>query len=303
MDVKEPKSFDEQLNILKERGCIIGDENYAIRVLQHINYYRLSAYLLPYKRNDGKYASGTTFNTIHRIYEFDRKLRNLLFIIIEEIELTLRTQLAYHHAHRYGALGYMNKGNYNNKHNHQRLLEHVSRAIDKNKNQPFVSHHIEKYDGNFPIWVIIELFTLNDLSIFYSDMQIADQKAIALDSYGSTYRVLSTWLHCLTILRNYCAHYSRLYYATFPIKPLTPLGFSYELSQQIFDYILVLRFLYPYPERWIAVFVSPLQALLEEYNDCVKLKYLGFPNDWYKILEEPVPRRKAAIEKSSTTHK
>lgn len=293
MEVKEPKSFDEQLNILKERGCIIGDENYAIQVLKHLNYYRLSAYLLPYKRNDGKYASGTTFNTIHRTYEFDRKLRNLLFMIIEEIELTLRTQLSYYHAHNHGALGYMDEGNYNNKHNHDRFIEHINRAIEKNKNQPFVSHHIEKYDRNFPIWVIIELFTLNDLSIFYVDMPVTDQKAIALNSFGSTYRVLSTWLHCLTILRNYCAHYSRLYYTTFPIRPLTPLGFSYELSQQVFDYILVLRFLYPYPERWIAVLVTPLQALLDEYSDCIKLKHLGFPDNWCKILEEPVPRRKA----------
>ena len=32
--------------------------------------------------------------------------------IIEEIELMLRTQLSYYHAHKYGPLGYKNKNNF-----------------------------------------------------------------------------------------------------------------------------------------------------------------------------------------------
>lgn len=260
--------------------------------MRHINYYRFTAYFLPYKKNNDNYIKGTTFNNVHRTYEFDRKLRTLLFSVIEEIELMLRTQFSYYHAHKYGALGYMDECNYNNRHNHEEFLKRLDRAVEKNKNQPFVSHHIENYGGNFPLWVIIELFTMNDLSIFYSDMPAVDQKNIALNLFGTTYKILPTWLHCLTILRNYCAHYSRLYYTIFSIKPLTPLGFSYNLWKQIFDYILVLKFLYPYPEKWNIILVEPLNALLEEYSDCIKLSHIGFPENWISILKESIPKRK-----------
>ncbi len=44
---KSHKTFDEQLKILKERDLIISNDKYAFTKLNHINYYRLSAYFLP----------------------------------------------------------------------------------------------------------------------------------------------------------------------------------------------------------------------------------------------------------------
>lgn len=285
-EVKEPKTYDEQIARLKEHGCVIGDEGYAKLVLQRINYYRFSAYFLSFQSNKGKYREDTTFNKVHRTYLFDSKLRGLLFPIIEEIEIYLRVQLSYYHAHKYGALGYMDKTNYSKRHNHTKFLKKRDKMIKKNKNLLFVSHHLEKYNGNFPIWVIIELFTTNDLSIFYSDLHMSDQKGIALNSFNTIPRNLLTWLHCLTILRNYCAHYSRLYYTLFSAQPLTPINFPYKLWKQVFDYILVLKFLYPYPEKWTSSFVVPLSALVEEFKDSIKLSDIGFPKNWKDILQK-----------------
>lgn len=45
-DVKPFKTYDEQLDILKRRGMIIEDEDYALKVLKSENYYRLSGYWL-----------------------------------------------------------------------------------------------------------------------------------------------------------------------------------------------------------------------------------------------------------------
>lgn len=95
-DVKQPTSFEEQLNKIEKRGCIIGDNIWAKEVLKQINYYRLTAYFLPYKDVDETYVEGTTFNNMYRTYEFDRKLRQLLFSVIEEIEIMLRAQLSYY---------------------------------------------------------------------------------------------------------------------------------------------------------------------------------------------------------------
>ena len=59
-DVKQPTSFEEQLNKIEKRGCIIGDKTWAKEVLKQINYYRLTAYFLPYKEVDETYVEGTT---------------------------------------------------------------------------------------------------------------------------------------------------------------------------------------------------------------------------------------------------
>lgn len=282
--IKKPTTFDEQLEKIKERGCVVGDEISAKLILQRINYYRFSAYFLPFTNNRGTYHKDTTFSKVYRTYEFDGKLRGILFPIIEQIELYLRTQLSYFHAHKYGALGYMDEKIYNNFHDHEKFLKHRQELIEKSSSQPFVSHHIENYDSNFPIWVLIELFTTNDLSIFYADLQKADQKVIAKNCFGTIPSKLISWLHCLTILRNYCAHYSRLYYTLFSAQPHTPDGFSYDLFKQVFDYILVLKFLYPTPERWRETLVTPLSVLIEEYSDCINLKHIGFPENWKEII-------------------
>ena len=288
MEVKRPTTLDEQIEKLKERGCIIGDEGYAKQVLGQINYYRLTAYFLPFTNNKGRYHANTTFNIVHRTYLFDSQLRSLVFSVIEKIELYFRSQIAYYHAHKYGALGYMNEGYYSHKHDHKKFCERIADRIEKSKNQPFVSHHIDNYDGNFPIWVLVELFTTNDISLFYSDLCTADQKHLAKNSFGTHYKSLCSWLHCLTILRNYCAHYSRLYYTIFPAQPAVPPKFSeytsYTFWKQVFGYILVLKFLYPSPERWISSVLAPLEALIDEYSDCIQLKHIGFPDNWKALL-------------------
>ena len=70
---KPPTTYSTQLQKLKERGCEILDEAFCHQVLKKINYYRLSAYLLPYKQNNGTYVDGTSFDKVFSIYEFDRK--------------------------------------------------------------------------------------------------------------------------------------------------------------------------------------------------------------------------------------
>ena len=46
------KTIEEQIEILKERGCIISDISFARETLSKVNYYRLTAYLLPFIDKD-----------------------------------------------------------------------------------------------------------------------------------------------------------------------------------------------------------------------------------------------------------
>lgn len=294
-EVKPAITFDEQLEKLKNRGCIIGDENFAKRVLKQINYYRLTAYFLSFKKADGKYIENTTFNNVYRIYEFDRKLRNLLFSLVEEIELMLRTQLSYYHAHIYGPLGYENEDYYNGKHNHQDFIKNIEIDIAHNKNNLVVKHHQSRYGGKFPIWVIVELFTMGQLSFFYSDMLRADKKIIARELFKTTDTNVESWLRCLTDLRNVCAHYSRLYNCNMIAIPATPKNFPFKLDKSVFSYIMVLKFLYFDAEKWNSLFLPNLEALVEEYSSTIDLNLIGFPKEWKLLLRLPNP----SIEKTN----
>lgn len=276
MEVKPPATFNEQMEKLKKRGCSITDERECIQILQCVNYYRLTAYFLPFKQSDDTYLSGTSFSRVYRIYEFDRKLRWLLFSVLEEIEIKLRTCIAYFHSHKYGSLGYLEPANFNQKHNHERFIEKLETEIENNKEVPFVKHHIEKYERKFPLWVAIELFSFGMLSYFYSDLKSADMREIAKCDFSQHPVILKSWLRCCTDLRNICAHYAAV--------PVTPKG-HFELRNRIFDYIVVLKYLYPHKEHWNNETLLGLRALVDEYSDSVELGHIGFPPDWFDLLE------------------
>ena len=78
MEVKPATTYEQQIEKLRERGCYIRDERIAERILSQLNYYRFSAYFLPFRKEDETYREGTDFMTVYLIYEFDREMRLLL---------------------------------------------------------------------------------------------------------------------------------------------------------------------------------------------------------------------------------
>jgi len=283
--MKKPTTFDEQLLLLKLRGLIITDEEKCLDFLRSTNYYRLSAYLLPFKQSDDTYFTGVTFERICRIYEFDRKLRSLLFTAIEEIELFLRTQLAYYSAHNHGTLGYLEEKYYNARHDHKRFIQSINTAIMNNKNSLVVKHHDAEYSGKLPIWVIVDFFSIGNLSYFYSDLLIDSKKYIAKELFATSYPFLDSWMKCITVLRNRCAHYSRLYYAFFTDTPKIPPAVRYKCIGRVFDQILMLKFMCANKDKWNMSFALPLETLVNEYRDSISFKHIGFPDNWIELLE------------------
>lgn len=89
---KPALSFDEQLDLLRRRGLTVRDPVRALRWLQSVNYYRLSAYFLPFKGGE-RFRPGTDFNDIAGLYIFDRKLR-LLVLDAMQPQLRLSSRLA-----------------------------------------------------------------------------------------------------------------------------------------------------------------------------------------------------------------
>jgi abortive infection bacteriophage resistance protein len=278
--IKNQTSYEQQIEKLRSRGCIVQDEAFAKEILSNINYYRLTAYFLPFKQPDDTYKPGTDFNTVYEIYEFDRKMRIILFSAIEEIEVHLRSTLAYYHAHKYQPLGYLDNANYYPKHKHTIFLSRIEGEKKKREKEPFVEHHIKKYGGNFPIWVMIELFTFGTLSHFYSDLLTEDQKYIARNFFQTHPKALASWLKCCTDLRNFCAHFNRLYYRRFTSIPAGIPEIDTTNERILFAVIMVLKNLYRDSAKWNKEIFTPLSTLVDEYKESIQLSCIGFPTDW-----------------------
>ncbi|GIW48989.1 MAG: ABC transporter permease [Caloramator sp.] len=281
--IKKAKTFEEQIEILKSRNLVIKDESEAISILQRVNYYRLSAYMLTFKEND-KFNEGITFDDVYNLYKFDKELRNLILPVLESIEVAFRTHIAYLIAHKYGPLGYEDKNNFKNEKYHADMKNKLQEEINRS-DELFVKHHINNYDGVFPIWVVIELTSFGTLSKIYSNLKDDDQDDIAKNFYGTKGEYLKTWLHTLSNLRNICAHYGRLYNRKFTV---TPKLFKADkkrgiINDSLFANLFVMGRLLKQKTEW-KHFVTKLEALVEQY-DKVDLKCLGFPNDWIEILK------------------
>ena len=106
---KPPLTFESQADLLLSRG-LQADKAVLISRLQAVNYYRLSAYLFPFRqKSNDNFNENTILDPVWKHYTFDRQLRILVMDSIERIEVAVRTQLAYYFSHHYGAFGYLNK--------------------------------------------------------------------------------------------------------------------------------------------------------------------------------------------------
>lgn len=283
--IKPPKTFAEQVDILKRRNLIISNEQRAIEVLKRINYYRLSAYFLSLKQEGTDlFIDGTAFDKIYRIYEFDVKLRNLLLEQLERIEIAFRTHIAYLLGHKYDALGYMQGEHFLNEERHTEFLAELVKELGRKKRELFVTHHFDHYAGKFPVWVAIEVISFGTLSKLYSNLKIKDKKEIAKLYYKVPYLFLENWLMILAYIRNVCAHFARIYNKSLVKKPKLGEKDKLELgNDKIFAPIFVMKKLAGSQVEW-KTFVTKLESLIEEYKDEIELHRIGFPVNWSDLL-------------------
>jgi abortive infection bacteriophage resistance protein len=206
---------------------------------------------------------------------------------LSEIEITARSVIAYRHGHRYGALGYLEAGNFNEKHDHEKFIRQFEVSIQNNRNSLFVKHHMEVYESHFPIWVATELFTMGMVSLFFADLLSDDKKAIAKE-YNTDYVHLESWLHSSSVLRNICAHYGRFYNIRFHQSPRLPRKQAKRVNRNessLFNQVYMLKFLYKnYRDEWNNAILSLLSALIEKHDKFLDLKTMGFPPNWEETL-------------------
>ncbi len=221
--LKPALTFQQQVDLLLSRG-MVGDRAEMESCLAQVNYYRLSAYWYNFRRTDQSLEPGTRFEHIWERYVFDRKLRLLVLDAIEPLEVAVRTQISYHHAHAWGPFGYYDDPrSLPAVRRHQDFRDEVDRQVRLSKDE-FVTHFRNKYGSHHqapPIWMATEIMTLGAVLRILSGSARAVRRAIAAP-FQVPDQILESWLLSLNMVRNICAHHARLWNRTLGIKPKIP---------------------------------------------------------------------------------
>ncbi len=222
MPNKDFKFIDEQLGILRSRGLTINDDEKAREFLLHNNYYRISGYSLTLRKND-VFSKSATFQNIIDIYNFDHELRHIILQYIEIIEVQMKSVYAYEFTKVHGPLGYLMPSFFTNPDKHKEIIDKAEQQKRQRlPHEAYLKHFINDLHQDIPLWAYVDLFTISDISFLYS---ISEQKIkdVIAHTFGLSMsrgsNILGSYMHSMTIIRNLCAHGSRIYNRLFEQKP------------------------------------------------------------------------------------
>ena len=301
---KPSLTIDQQVELLQKRKLNITKDKIeeVKKFLLNNNYYRVSGYTLTLRKDDVFYPKAS-YDNIKQIYQFDKRLRHSILSLTEEIEVRVKSMLAYYHSQKYGPMGYKDVNTFHcadgNKVNAEAISNFLTvqrKALQQQdrmtETELFLKHFKEKNDGELPIWAYVEVLTISDISKMYGILDTDIQKSIAKEfgyCHNTGNELLAQLLHNITIVRNICAHGGRLFNRNFIRKPklsskqkkLLRVENGEVVYDRLFSYILVIKAL-SLPEDF-ELLKEHLVELTVKYP-FVDMKYYGFPNDWKEIL-------------------
>ena len=282
---KPHKTHAEQIDILKKRGMIVANSDWVKSVFQHISYYRLGIYWHFFEEDHEthQFRNGTCFAHVVDLYDFDRKLRLLVFDALERIEVSVRTQWAYHLGKAHGAHAHLNREIHNDK--WEEAVEYMKKSLT-DTNESFIKRSIEKYEEETPpIWAVSEILSFGSTSRWIKNIKDNKVRKAIAGTYNVHPDILESWLQHLSVLRNRCAHHARLWNRNFSSgRTKLPrnqklLGIDPQIKEHKLFYSLTIIL-------YLLDIISPnhswrkrFAALLEAYPS-VRPAEMGFPADW-----------------------
>jgi abortive infection bacteriophage resistance protein len=288
--LKPATTYSQQIVQLQQRGMIIDDLSQAEFYLKHLNYYRLSAYWLSFEANHATHAfhPGVRFTNVLNLYIFDRELRLLVLDAIERMEVSVRSQWAYQLAHQHGAHAHLDVALALNANYWQTNLNKLTEEV-KRSNETFIKHLQANYAEPLPpVWAVCEVMSLGLLSHWYNNLNPMPTRRAIAAVYGVDEKVLESWLRHLSLVRNTCAHHSRLWNREFTITPRLPhnkpIGLAAQCrpgSRKLYNSLVILLHcmdIIAPQHHWR----KRLKDLLAQHT--VPVAMMGFPADWEQMV-------------------
>lgn len=295
---------------------VVLDEERAQRKLAQIGYYRLSGFWYPCRKGkideNGEYVKdpgtrlpvredefqdGTNFSDIIKLYLFDKKLRQLMLDAIERIEIYIRSVIA-HELGQFDPLAYQKESFINpkiladtkdkagNVVNHwKEWAKKQQHLIDISKEDCILWH--KRNNKSIPFWVVVETWDFGVMSKYFTNLNGKYQDKICNRLGIPNKKVLSGWLEVMNLLRNRCAHHSRIWnwapanaVSVFDVEYFNKLNLSLGSRRRIYGLICVLWFLVKKigpRSTWI----NDVALLIDDKPnvDCFPYTAMGFPDN------------------------
>ncbi len=232
------------------------------------------------------------FEDVIERYNFDKKLRLILFDAIEYIEIALRTKMIYHLSLNYGGLWYLNSSLFDDSEIYENTIKELEKEFLRSQ-EIFIKDQRNRYPNeNADAWKILEVASFGTLSKLYKNLkhQLPEKSLIAKEMGLNLNKELSSWLESIGYVRNIVAHHSRLLSRNMVKKPIEHLKnsssnwFSINLLpvQTKKPFLIISCMIYICnniePNNDIK---SKLLKLFEE-SENVPIYKLGFLNNWNK---------------------
>lgn len=310
--MKEFKTYQEQIEILKSRGIVINNEEFALEKLQEDNYYNIINGYKDLFIDSNQYIQGTNFEEIYSLFEFDRNLKSILLKNILIVENILRTLIAYNFSLKYGNDNYLKIDNFETlknsgckKEKYQERIEQIQKLIcnmqldiaNNIKKKPYINHYILNY-GFVPLWVLVNAISLGRLSQFYSLMDQSVRINVSR-KWNVKENELNQFIKNLSYFRNLCAHDERVYNATIN-QPIPDTIYHYKLNlkkkdnnfiqgkSDLFSLIISLKMLLPNDKfntmcNQIEGRMKSLEKKIFVINPQKIFDKMGFPLNWIQI--------------------
>lgn len=293
------KTLNQQLMLLRGRGLEVPSS--AKRSLEQFGYYSIIngyKWLFLQRNSNGKvikpekFVAGATFDEIQSLYNFDKRLRSILYDALLEYESNIASEISYRFSEKYPAEhSYLAMDNYSRDSHSVALvvgtISSLSRVI-KNKSasrqSPNAIKHYVNNHGHVPLWVLVNFLTFGDLNFFYQNSEIDIKRSIAEDfslKYNRSYKkhskidpeAIETVNHLVNHFRNAVAH-GEITYSKFLSKGPNfksvkrNLGLTnLELNSQkgVFELIIALKLVLN--KKDYQILTKNILKLLSNYED------------------------------------
>ena len=291
---KQILTIEQQIQSYIDAGMTISSLAEVEEALQTIGYYRLRGYSFQsYDNSTKKYIPGTNFSNIVKLYTFDEMLSHLIFSMLSKIEVALRTRLVNALLIHNDALVLQDSSIFKDKRVYWKNLSTITSEIARS-NDVFIKHNFDRHEGEIPLWAAVEVMSFGTLSKVIKNLKTGQQSAYSILASNYKYTsqrgklvkpaldMLSSWIQSVAVLRNMCAHNSRIYNRTIHTAPeildadkVIPL----PTHNGLYQVLLAMKYLRPADGVWNE-FVQKLKELINDNVSFVDLSAMNFPIDW-----------------------
>ena len=260
---KQILTIAQQVQSYIDAGMVITSHADVEKALKSVGFYRLRGYSFHlYDNASKKYVPGTKFEDILMLYQFDQELSALIFSMISKIEVALRVRLVEALLIHGEPLVLQDSSIFKEKKLYWQNMSTVASEIARS-NDVFIKHNFDNHDGEVPVWAAVEVLSFGTLSKIIKNLMLA------------------SWIQGVSVLRNMCAHNSRIYNRTIHTTPeildadkVTPP----PVHNGLYQILLAMKYLRSSDEEW-TVFVDAFDKLIQNNIGVVSLTAMNLPVD------------------------